>query len=292
MAVDVLTRKEALKQIVEHNHDWLKVDITIPLGSTALKKVHTNQWLFTDLPKEFNLANWTALAKALNSNTSRYAGYVRNRWYIESVDITVDVNGKAEMKLGLNAFASTYTTYTDAFRSMVDAYNTAQKNQNSGNTNKQSSASKNTSNAVTTSNTVLNAEWVKKYKIPSIVYNKIKEICKVGDSQYNNVKRWFNWMDGHINYAGYSGHQRSFQTQFSLGSGNCVDNSRLFRAGCLALGVKCNFVQNTCTPQNHQYNKVYLNGKGIIVDTGRQLASWGSNWGGYSSCGHETTESW
>ena len=58
------------------------------------------------------------------------------------------------------------------------------------------------------------------------------------------------------------------------------------------MGIKCNFVQNTCTRYNHQYNKVYLNGKGIIVDCGRGDASWGSNWDGHSSCGKETSTSW
>ena len=87
-----LLRKLALEKMVEHNRDYLQLDITIPLGNRALKQVHTNQWLFTDLPKEFDLANWTILAKALNSSTNRYEGYIKNKWYIESVDITVNGN--------------------------------------------------------------------------------------------------------------------------------------------------------------------------------------------------------
>ena len=58
-------KAEALKKIVEHNRDYLKLDITLPLGDTALKNVHTNQWLFTNLPSEFDLVNWTIIAKQL-----------------------------------------------------------------------------------------------------------------------------------------------------------------------------------------------------------------------------------
>ena len=116
-----LLRKLALDKIFEHNRDYLKLDITIPLGNKALKQVHTNQWLFTNLPKDFDLANWTILAKALNSSANRYEGYVKNRWYIESNDITVNANGKAEMKLGLNAFASTHSTYAQQFRDLSKA---------------------------------------------------------------------------------------------------------------------------------------------------------------------------
>ena len=140
-----LRKAEALKKIVEHNRDYLKLDLTLPLGDKALKQVHTNQWLFTDLPAEFDLVNWTAIAKALNSNVNRYEGYVENRWYIESCDISVD-DSKAEMKLGLNAFASSVNSYSDAFKGFEKAYKDATSSNSSGKT---TSASKNTTNAVT-----------------------------------------------------------------------------------------------------------------------------------------------
>lgn len=289
-----LRKAEALKKIVEHNRDYLKVDLTIPLGDKALKQVHTNQWLFTDLPKEFDLVNWTIIAQALNANTNRFEGYVKNRWYIESVDISVDASGKAEMKLGCNAFASTFSEYSEAFRKFQSDYKSAteKKTTDTSDSKKTTSAAKNTTNATTNKKSVINEQWVKKYSVPSVVVNKIKEICKVENTDEQNVKAWFKWMDAHVNYAKYFGHQRSIQYCIKVGSGNCVDNSRVFRAGCLALGVKCNFVKNTCTSPNHQYNRVYLNGKKIDVDCGRDYASWGSNWGGHSSCGTETTVSW
>lgn len=267
-----LIKAEALKKIVEHNRDYLKLDLTLPLGDTALKKVHTNQWLFTDLPKEFDLANWTILAKALNSNTNRFEGYVENRWYIESVDITCDAgSGKYEMKLGLNAFASSYSGYLDNLKNFESNYTTA--------TTKTKSAAKDTSNAVGNGE-LINQEWVKKYNISSTIVNKVKEICKEGDTQYNNVKALFQWCDDHLPYEGYGNTRYGAVGTLNHGAGNCCDHAHLFAAMCRSIGVKCNYIHNPCCGDSgHVYNIVYLDGKGTIVDTGRDNASWGSHWG-------------
>ena len=279
---DLLAKAEAAKKIYEHNRDYFSVDLTLPLGNKALKQVHTNQWLFADLPEEFNLLNWTLIAESLNSNVNRYVNYKEGRWYIESVEVSVEAGGSAEMKLGLNAFASSYTSYADTVKDMQKAFRDAV------NAEKQSKE-QDTSNAVTTKNSVINDEWVRNYGVPDIIVNKIKEICSVNNSDEDNVKAWFNWMDDNINWVYYTNHQRSEEEVINRGEGNCVDNSRVFRGGCLALGVKCNFVKNSCI--SHQYNMVYLNGNGIVVDTGRELASWGSHWGS-EGCPNETEESW
>ena len=157
---DYLLKKKALEKVVEHNRDYLKLDLTLPLGDPALKHVHTNQWLFTELPVEFDLANWTVIAEHLNANTNRYESYVKNRWYIESCDISVEAGGKAEMKLGLNAFASSVNSYSDAFKGFEKAYKDATSSNSSGKT---TSASKNTTNAVTSgeNKTIKNGWWGK-----------------------------------------------------------------------------------------------------------------------------------
>lgn len=282
-----LMKREALKKIVEHNRDYLKLDVTIPLGNPALKQVHTNQWLWTNLPKEFDLANWTIIAKALNSNTNRYEGYVKNRWYIESCDINVDVKGKAEMKLGLNAFASSYKSFTDGMRSMQKAYNDAVNKQDT-NTGKKSSASKSTTNAVATGE-LIKQDWVKRYNISGKIVDKVKSICKQGATDYNNVRAIFKWMDDNLPYEGYGNTRYGAVGIMEHGKGNCCDHAHLFCAMCRCLGVKCNYIHNPCCGDNgHVYNIVYLNGKGIIVDTGRDYASWGSHWGN-SGCPTEKT---
>ena len=282
-----LMKNKALEKIVEHNRDYLKLDVTIPLGNPALKQVHTNQWLWTNLPKEFDLANWTIIAKALNAATNRHESYVKNRWYIESCDINVDVNGKAEMKLGLNAFASSYKSFTDGMRSMQKAYNDAVNKQDT-NTGKKSSASKSTTNAVATGE-LIKQDWVKRYNISGKIVDKVKSICKQGATDYNNVRAIFKWMDDNLPYEGYGNTRYGAVGIMEHGKGNCCDHAHLFCAMCRCLGVKCNYIHNPCCGDNgHVYNIVYLNGKGIIVDTGRDYASWGSHWGN-SGCPTEKT---
>ena len=278
-----LLKNKALEKLVEHNKDYLKVDVTIPLGNTALKKVHTNQWLWTTLPKEFDLINWTVIAKHLNSTMNRWEPYVKNKWYIESNDITVTADGKAEMKLGLNAFASTFKQYNEDARSIQKAYTDAT-------TKKTTSSSKSTSNALASNNgELINKSWVKKYNISSKIVDKVASICKVGASEYDNVRALFKWCDDNLPYEGYGNTRYGAVGTMEHGKGNCCDHAHLFAAMCRCLGVKCNYIHNPCCGDNgHVYNIVYLNGKGIIVDTGRDYASWGSHWGN-SGCPTEKT---
>lgn len=283
----LLAKNEALKKIVEHNRDYLSCNITLPIGNTALKKVHTNQWLFTELPEEFDLANWTILAKVLNNNTNRFENYVENRWYIDGVNIKVKGN-TGTMELSLNAFASSYNSYAESARSMEKAYTDAVNNNNSSSSSS-SSSSKNTTKAATTKTSVLNQKWIKKYNISSTITKKVAEICKVGKSDYDNVRALFKWCDDHLPYEGYGGTRYGAAGTLKHGKGNCCDHAHLFAAMCRSIGVKCNYIHNPCCGEGgHVYNKVYLNGKGIIVDTGRDSASWGSHWGN-SGCPTEKT---
>ena len=287
-----LLRKLALEKIVEHNRDYLQLDITIPLGNKSLKQVHTNQWLFTNLPKEFDLANWTILAKALNSATNRYEGYVKNKWYIESVDINVNANGKAEMKLGLNAFASSYSSYTEQYREMAKAYTSAKTTKTTN-----TSASKTKTNAISNGE-LIKQDWVKKYDVPSIVVEKVKGCCKASNTEEQNVRAWHEWMDANVQWQDYEDSKKSMESVINDGKGNCCDNSRVFRAGCLALGVKCRYMQGRdCCAEScasgHQWNMVYFsNGKKVVVDNGRGDASWGSHWASCSGGEWETDDSW
>ena len=271
-----LMKKKALEKFVEHNRDYLKLDLTLPLGNTALKNVHTNQWLWTYLPREFDLANWTVIAKALNSATNRYEQYVRNRWYIDGVDISVDATGKAEMKLSLNAFASTHQEYHSGYRELQKAYTDATTKKTTSKT-----TGKSKSNALASNNKdLINTKWVKDFGISSKIVDKVKSICKAGATDYQNVRAIFEWSDANLPYEGYSGTNYGAVGTMEHGAGNCCDHAHLFAAMCRCLGVKCNYIHNPCCGTGgHVYNIVYLNGKGIIVDTGRDNASWGSHWG-------------
>ena len=102
-------------------------------------------------------------------------------------------------------------------------------------------------------------------------------------------------MDAHVQWQDYTDSKKNMQQIINDGKANCCDNSRMFRYGCLALGVKCRFMKGKgCAGYGHQWNKVYFsNGKTVIVDNGRDNASWGSHFGQPCSEGEwETDESW
>ena len=219
-------KAEALKKIVEHNRDYLKLDVTLPLGDTALKNVHTNQWLFTNLPSEFDLVNWTIIAKQLNSNVNRYEGYVKNRWYIDSVTVDVDASGKAEMKLGLNAFASSLSKFADDFRSAEEAYTNATTKK------KTTSATKNTTNAVTTGDntTIKNGwwgDWVTKM-VKEWVGNETDTLkkCKIVHEKFRWQTKWTEYND--MPYTG--GSVDNLEKQWSRHSFNCGDGANYLSA--------------------------------------------------------------
>lgn len=285
MAEDFLSKSEAEKVIQDSARDYLTLKLTLPLGNPDLKKVHTNQFLFTELPAEFTMKNWELISEVFSSSNTRYSQYVLNRWYIEGVNITVEANGKAEMSLDLNAFPSSTSKYAEDRVKFEEAYTSALNNQNS------ESNDNNTSNAYT-NNGVLNDSWIKQYNISSTITSKVESICNTSNSTLENVKALFNWFDKHIRYCGYSHHKKTPEKVISSGCGNCVDCAITFRQMCQSLGVKCNFIQNTCTSPHHWYNKVYIDNNTYIVDVGRGSSSWGSNWGGHASCGREKSSAW
>lgn len=291
--VNAVDRKNALDKIYEHSRDFLKLKVELPLGDPDLKKVHTNQFLFTHLPSDFGLVNWETIGNALSSNYNRYSGAKTstNRWYIEGCTVDVDVKGTGKMSLDTNAFASTLKSYSEAYKGFQDAINN-----NSSTTN--NSSTKNKTNATTTNNgELLNQSNIKKYSIPKQVYSKAEEVCKGKKTDKDKAYALYKWMDNHVGYSYYTNHQRSETTVMNKGSGNCVDNSRLYRLLCLSVGIKCTFLKSgSCCCTNgrtvgHQFNKVYIDGKGITVDCGRSMASWGSHWGNCSGI-YENTSSW
>lgn len=282
----------AKKLITESARSYLTAKLTLPLGNPNLKKLHTNMFLFTALPKEFTLKNWEVIGNALNSGDVRYADYQINRWYVEAITIDVEAQGKAEMQVDLNAFPSATTDFAEGRQSFEKAY----KDATTQTTTNKTSSTKKTSNAIKTGS-VLNQNNIKKYDIPKVIWQKASQLCNVNDSTKQKVKNVFNWMDKNVNYDSYTNHLYSPEQVISRGKGNCVDNSRVFRLFMLSLGIKCNFVHgfSCCSGgecANHQWNKVYIDGKGVTIDVGRSNASWGSHWGRCSGGESETSNSW
>ena len=253
----LLAKAEALKKITEHNRDYLSLNLTIPLGSNALKNVHTNQWLFTNLPKEFDLANWTIIANALNSSTNRYSGYIKNRWYIDGVDINVEVGGKAEMKLSLNAFASSIQSYVNNYKDMTKAYTSAKSNKTKT-TNKTSNKNKNKNKT--------NAVKKKNGKNTSLkggegkfIDDLVKKICGHETDALEKAKLIHKHIQKRERYSYYSDSKyHSAKTCYqNIKHLNCADMSRLTASMMRSAGIDCYVVHATC----HYYTVIKYKGK-------------------------------
>ena len=262
-----LLRKLALEKIVEHNRDYLQLDITIPLGNKALKQVHTNQWLFTNLPKEFDLANWTILAKALNSATNRYQGYVKNKWYIESVDINVNAKGKAEMKLGLNAFASSVSTYTSQYREMVKAYTSATTNKT-----KTTSASKSTTNATGENSTIKGGQG-------KVIDDLVKKIVGNETDSLQKAKKIHQWLKEEVRYsryccARYKTPEQCYNNRKSL---NCADTATLTCRMMLSAGLNA-YIVHRSHENGHFWTIIEINGTKYVSDQTGDGSDWNTVW--------------
>ena len=275
----LLAKSEAMKKIYEHNRDYLSLTLTLPLGNPALKKVHTNQWLFTDLPKRFDLANWTIIADALDDNTvNRHEEYVKNKWYIEAVDISVEAGGKAEMKLTVNAFASSYSGYSDTAKSLSKAYTDAVKNVNSNTNNTTTSAAKTTTNAVQKNgkNTTLRGGEGK------TIDNLVKKIVGNTTDQLQKAKKIHAWLKSNVRYGPYSCSRYSsakacYEHRKHI---NCADTARLTRAMMSSAGLNA-WVVHRSHSNGHFWTLIKINGKIYASDQTGDGSNWNTIWYGY-----------
>lgn len=259
----LLEKSEALKKIHEHNRDYLSLTLTIPLGNKALKNVHTNQWLFTNLPKEFDLANWTILAEALNSNTNRFEKYIKNRWYIEGVDINVNADGKSEMKLTLNAFSSSLNSYSEMARDMQKAYTDATTKNTTTTT-----SNKNKSKAVSTGDNkaIKNGwwgEWVTKM-VKSWVGNEtdVLKNCKTVHEKFRWQTRWTRYYD--MKYTG--GSTKNLEKQWYRHKFNCGDGANYLSAFYSCCGATTSIHLGQTREGGHYVVKVVIGGKTYWCD--------------------------
>lgn len=261
-----LNEKGSARDIIQESaRDYLTAKITLPLGNPALKKVHTNQFLFTELPEEFVLKNWGTIAEALNSLYTRNAGYVANRWYIEGTNISVEVGGKAEMTLDLNAFASSTSEYSEDLKSVQKAYTDAtQKTSNTTNKNK--------SNATTKNNTKLFSSKAGK-NVGSNLADAVKKITKDCNTEEQKAYCIYDWVDRYVSYKFYSGYRYSSSQVLTGHIANCYDTAFLIYNLCTKAKVRCeiyngyyHFLRGT---YGHLWNKLPYKGKMTFADTGR-----------------------
>ncbi len=276
---ELLRKSEALKKIQENVRDYLSLTLTIPLGNPALKQVHTNQWLFTNLPKEFDLANWTVLAEVLNSSYIRYEGYVKNRWYIEAVDISVEAGGKREMKLTLNAFASSYKSYIESSRAMIKAYTDAQSKNNNN---------KNTTNSVANNSNIKNGWW------GNWVTNFVKNTVGNETDILKRCKLCYNKFRDRVYYKKYNDMEKTGGDVNKLENVwnndphiNCGDGANFLSAFYNCCGATAGIYLSN--DRAHYIVKCTVGGKDYWTDQSGQegchntLRGWNETWGNYRS---------
>lgn len=152
---------EAKKAMIESIRDLLSLKLVLPLGNPNLKLLHTNQFLFTELPEEvFELANLDAIGKVMNSEYSRYSGYQLNRWYIEATTITND-KSDFSIELELNPFASPTYDYKKSYVEYLKAYSDAANSNTTSNTNSTTNNTNSSTNNVASTQNTLKLKKVK-----------------------------------------------------------------------------------------------------------------------------------
>lgn len=287
-------RAKSLDEVINSIRDLYTVKLTIPLGNPNLKLVHTNQFLFTELPTDvFELINLPTIAKALNSKYSRYSGYVLNRWYIEGITITRD--GKsAKMELELNPFATPLIKYQENNRGFVKAYTDA-FNQNKTNTSNNKTTSKKKVKSV---DSTLDLKNVKGYKKSDQEY--IKKIVKKALKKAGYPKKKFKqakalhdyYKENHV-WVKYNDMpkmcSKGFEGCWKAYQHNCGDGAATIAAMFKCIGLNPNIYLG----HHHYWVKVKIDGTYYYCDnaantnqhTSRVLGSKGNNsnvWGGTS----------
>jgi hypothetical protein len=254
----VLEKKKAKELITENARDYLTAKVKIPLGNPALKNVHTNQFLFMTFPKEFSLQNWKTIAKALNSSDTRFSGYSKSRWYIEGCTIDVDVKGKAEMSLDLNAFASTTKEFTDGYRALTKAYEDAVNKTVSSTKAKTTSSTKTTTNAVSNGKTKYKNGWWGQW-----VTNWVSKVCgdttdllkraKLIDAEFKRVTHWKLYYDAQKTNGNPKNYEKAYNSHYL----NCADGANILCAMHNCAGIKSTIMHT----DSHYIVRMTINGK-------------------------------
>lgn len=269
-----MEKAEAKNLITDSARNYLTAKLVLPLGNPNLKLLHTNQFLFTALPKEFELKNWETIGNALNSADTRFADYQVNRWYVESITTDVDVNGTAEMQVDVNAFASSTSKYSDDRKSFSKAYEDAINSKKSS-TSTTSSSAKKKSNATKKNNTKLFASKAGR-NVSTNITTAAKQITKDCNTEEQRAYCIYDWVDRYVSFEMYYNSKYSSSQVLSGKRANCWDTSHLIYNLCSACKpkVRCeiyngyyHFLDGT---YGHLWNKIPYKGKMTFADTGRE----------------------
>lgn len=220
-------KTEAINKITESVRDLYTFKITVPLGNPNFSLVHTNQFLYTQLPTEvFELANMEDISKALDSSYSRFSDYENNRWYIESMTITN--NGKdGNIEFELNPFATSMMNYRQNKLDYQKAWEDAQPKENS---------SSKTSNNSSDSGKAVGGEG-------KTIDELVEKIIKNEEDDYKKAKLIHDWLQKNRNYKFYLNSKTKSPAgalkKMQSGGINCADTSKLTASMFRSAGIEC-----------------------------------------------------
>jgi len=259
---DALNETKAAQEAIQKSvRDLLTLKLTLPLGNPALRKVHTNQFLWLDMGEEFHLKNMAIIAKALNSTSSRWSGYEKNRYYVETCTIKND--GKSvTMDLDLNPFASSIIKYRDEKHSFIKAYEDANKKDDDSDSNSSSSSSS-------------GLKGGEGERIDSLV----REIVGNETDQLRKAIKIHEWLQRNVQYSGYActaydTPEKCLDNKSHL---NCADTARLTASMMRSAGLDCYVVHNT-NGRGHFWVVIEIDGKKYASDQTGSGSEWNTVW--------------
>ena len=266
-----LEKQKAIETMTESVRDLLTFKMKIPGGNPQLKKLHTNSFIWTELPERFVLKNFKSTVDAMKGAYTRYTGYVLNRWYVEGVTITHDDSG-LWFELELNPFASSYSSYMNILSSAQDAY--ANANQQQNNTGSTSSISQRTDGKTDCSSTYDLCCNKGSASISSLQNKKESALAqgaigKTGTNYANAVqgmtgKEAYKYLQKRVVYGSYSDNKYNCASDAfnHLNYLNCAESARLLKACMDVVGQPCVIYH----VPNHYMNGVLINGRWETVD--------------------------
>ena len=256
----------ARNRLSDSIRDLLSFKLTLPLGNPLLKRLHTNMFLYTELPEEFVLENFSTLAEVLNSTYNRYVGYALNRWYIETVTITND-GTRFDAELELNPFPSTIKKYRESRMKLENDYKSAVQS-------KSTSSSKTTKKSTNSSkNTTLKGGEGK------TIDNLVKKIIGDETNELKKAKLIHEWLRKNVRYSGYectkyNTPEKCYNNRRHL---NCADTARLTASMMRSAGLKCYIVHRTYNG-GHFWTIIEINGKKYASDQTGDGSAWNTVW--------------
>lgn len=264
-------KQAAIEKMTESVRELLTFKIKIPCKNEGFKRIHTNSFMWTELPEEMYLSNFSKITDAMTGAYTRYSGYVLNRWYIEGVTITFDNKGLF-MELTLNPFASSNSSYQSALDQFINNYTQATQ-KTTGGTGTESNINPRSDGKTDCTGTYELACNRGESSISSLQNKKETELAqgtigKTGTNYANAVKgmtgkQVYKHLQSRMKYRTYwNNRDGCAETTYNKTTGNCADLARLLKACLDIVGQPC-VIYHTW---DHYLNGVLINGKWETVD--------------------------